>query len=145
MSLDSITFTVSGAPTGKGRPRATVRGRHAAVYTDAKTRAAEDSFLAQALPFKPARPLLGPLSVSIECACQIPASWSKRKRAEALLQRIQPLGKPDVDNVAKLILDTLNGVFYVDDTQVTILNICKRYGDVPQTTVAIAYYVEEQR
>lgn len=38
--------------------------------------------------------------------------------------------KPDVDNLAKLIMDALNGVLYKDDGQVSILHCEKRYSDV---------------
>lgn len=33
------------------------------------------------------------------------------------------MGKPDLDNTAKLILDALNGIAYADDKQVTSLSI----------------------
>lgn len=37
--------------------------------------------------------------------------------------------KPDSDNVAKAILDSLNGLVYKDDNQVSELLVLKRYGD----------------
>lgn len=35
------------------------------------------------------------------------------------------LARPDVDNIAKLVLDALNGVAYVDDRQVTVCQVTK--------------------
>ena len=35
---EPLVFSMSGNPRGKGRPRATVRGGFARVYTDKKTR-----------------------------------------------------------------------------------------------------------
>lgn len=135
--MTTISFTVLGHPTGKGRPRACRRGAHIGLYTPAKTEEAERSLLAQSLPYKPAQPLGGPLSVSIELLCAVPKSWSKRKRNDALYGYIHPTGKPDVDNAAKLVLDALNGVFYVDDKQVVELSVSKRYDDTPSTVISI--------
>jgi Holliday junction resolvase RusA-like endonuclease len=99
------------------------------VYADSKTVSAERSLLAQALPYKPATPLEGPLMVTIEAFCAIPKSFTKAQRAGAISQALRPTGKPDVDNLAKLVLDALNGVFFADDKQVTMLIVSKRYTD----------------
>ncbi len=40
---------------------------------------------------------------------------------------IYPTKKPDLDNIAKIILDGLNGVAYKDDTQVIKLSISKKW------------------
>jgi Holliday junction resolvase RusA-like endonuclease len=42
-----------------------------------------------------------------------------------------------VDNVAKGILDSLNGVAWADDRQVGKLVVEKSYGEEPRTTVRI--------
>ena len=36
--------------------------------------------------------------------------------------------KPDADNIAKIILDSLNGLAYKDDSQVSALMVLKDYG-----------------
>jgi len=43
----------------------------------------------------------------------------------------------DVDNLAKALLDALNGIAFNDDSQVVILNIQKRYSDKPRTEFEI--------
>ena len=50
---------------------------------------------------------------------------------------IYPTKKPDADNIAKIVLDALNGVAYTDDTQVINLSVQKRYGEVPEVKVEI--------
>jgi Holliday junction resolvase RusA-like endonuclease len=45
--------------------------------------------------------------------------------------------RQDVDNVAKAVLDALNGVAWVDDTQVRRLVVEKSYGTEGRTTVRI--------
>lgn len=45
--------------------------------------------------------------------------------------------KPDSDNIAKAILDALNGVAYYDDSQVVGLTVKKEYGDSARVEVEI--------
>lgn len=46
----------------------------------------------------------------------------------------------DLDNLSKAVLDALNGVFWIDDTQVTTLYLFKRYDpDLPRVEVKIWY------
>jgi Holliday junction resolvase RusA-like endonuclease len=45
----------------------------------------------------------------------------------------QKITKPDVDNLAKAILDALNGVAYEDDSQVYSLEVQKWYVGVGGT------------
>ena len=135
------TFTIPGKPVAKGRPRVASIGGHARAYTPAKTAAAEQSFLALALPYRPAEPLDGPIAVRIVLALPVPASWSKRKRTAAAEGDLLPAGRPDLDNYAKLILDALNGVFWRDDAQIVDLRVTKAYAlGAAGTTVAIEEY-----
>ena len=75
--------------------------------------------------------------VRIYAYYKIPKSTSKKKRAEMLEGRIFPTIKPDADNVAKIILDALNGVVYEDDKQVVGLLTLKRYSEEPRVEVII--------
>ena len=50
---------------------------------------------------------------------------------------IKPVVKPDVDNVAKSILDALNGIIYLDDKQIIELDIEKIYAETSWTEVKI--------
>lgn len=45
--------------------------------------------------------------------------------------------KPDVDNVAKLVLDALSGVVYRDDAVVAQLMVSKMWGDEPMLRVTV--------
>ncbi len=45
--------------------------------------------------------------------------------------------KPDCDNIAKIILDALNGLAYDDDAQVVKLYVEKRYGAFDHVTVVL--------
>lgn len=52
--------------------------------------------------------------------------------------KIYPTIKPDTDNIAKSILDSLNGIAYKDDKQVTRLTVEKRYDEQPSVSVWIS-------
>lgn len=133
-----ISFIVPGAPVGKGRPRFAKRGNFVSTYTPEKTASYENLVKVLALQaMKGTQPLPYPVRVAIDVAICPPVSWSKKKRAQALIQLIQPTGKPDIDNVAKGILDAMNGVAYIDDKQVISLTIRKFYDESDQALVTV--------
>ena len=81
-----------------------------------------------------------PVRVSITTARGMPKS-----RPKSLVEEPDTF-KPDVDNVAKLVLDALNGVAWVDDTQVTTLTVQKYPRDRvedEQTHVVVSWEVDE--
>jgi len=47
---------------------------------------------------------------------------------------------PDLDNMAKLVMDALNKVLYKDDGQVAFLKLEKSQSSKPRTEVTISYY-----
>lgn len=134
----AITFTVPGQPVGKGRPRIGKIGQHARMFTPEKT-ANYEGLIAHAghQAMAGRAPILGPVSVVLDIRVQVPASWSKRKQAEALANRVHPTTKPDIDNVEKAIFDGLNGVAWKDDVQVVDVVKRKRYSETPGVTVEI--------
>jgi len=51
--------------------------------------------------------------------------------------KVFPTIKPDTDNIAKSILDSLNGIAYKDDKQVVRLKVDKYYAEIPSVSVEI--------
>lgn len=132
-----IYFVVLGAPVGKGRPRASSRGGFVRMYTDAKTLSYEAIIAKQAgYAMGSLEVLATPISMRIVALYPIPVSWSKRKQLQALNGELIP-GKPDLDNVAKAVLDAGNGVIYQDDKQVIRLVIEKRFAFDPRVEVYV--------
>ncbi len=129
----TLTVTIPGPARGKGRPRFG-NGR---TYTDTATQNAEAWVRLCAEPVRPMVPLDGPLAVRIEVAVAVPASWSRLRRAAALAGTTRPTGKPDADNIAKLVLDPLNGLLFRDDAQVVELTVVKRYAEAPGTVMTV--------
>ncbi|CAM2951067.1 RusA family crossover junction endodeoxyribonuclease [Hathewaya histolytica] len=71
--------------------------------------------------------LEGNLKAIITAYYKIPKSYSK-KRIQSIKNGLEhPTKKPDVDNIAKIILDALNKLAYDDDKQVIDLTVIKRY------------------
>lgn len=60
-----------------------------------------------------------PVSVLIRCAHPIAPSKPKHIIAEPWVS------KPDIDNLAKMVLDALNGYAWTDDSQITALTVEK--------------------
>jgi Holliday junction resolvase RusA-like endonuclease len=134
--MDSVTITIPGAPKGKGRPRATRRG---VMYTPAETRSREGVVAALAMQAMNGRhAFCGPVAMDVRVVCPIPKSWPKKRQAAALVGAELPTGKPDLDNVLKLVLDGLNGIAFADDAQVVAFGeLRKVYGPQPVTVVTV--------
>lgn len=115
----------------KGKPRPRFYRGH--VYPDRRQVEYEREVLAR---FKQAggRKLAGPVAVRIDIWRHLPASTPKR------VQSAPDTHTPDVDNIAKSVLDALNGSAWADDKQVVKLTVVKhdrtrRGGDLMQVVV----------
>jgi Holliday junction resolvase RusA-like endonuclease len=61
------------------------------------------------------------------------------KRKKMMLEgQIRHTKKCDADNLAKAVLDALNGIAYYDDSQVCELSVSKLYSDNPRVIVSIS-------
>ena len=131
----TLQFVIPGPPVGKGRPRFSTAGGKPRSYTPAVTREYEALISARAAEAMQGHaPLTTPLTVYIHAFMSIPLSWSKAKRQAALDGPSYP-PRPDVDNIAKTVLDGMNGVVYADDAQVTYLKVTKKYAEEGSVTV----------
>ncbi len=125
----SFSFHVPGKPRGAARPRFTRQGhaytlREDQIYRALVTAKARKAIRSTRYSGESAQNF----RVDIGVFFKIPSSWTKAKKAAALRQEISP-GKPDADNVAKIVLDSLNGIAWVDDSKVSILTVRKQYSD----------------
>lgn len=132
-----MRFTIPGEVVPQGRPRFARTKSGIWTYDPAKSRNYKTFVQWSTHELWPAEPLDGPLSVRIVEYRAIPASWSKKRREEALSGIIRPTGRPDMDNVVKTILDSLNGRMWRDDSQVVSLHAEKRYAETPRAEVEI--------
>lgn len=131
----SLLFTVPGKPIGKQRPRFSRKSGR--TYTPDKTTNYENLIKELFLEKYPDHiPTDKPVSLNIMAIFPIPSSWSKKKKIKAAEDRIKP-GKPDVDNISKIVGDALNFIVYNDDAQVYKEHVIKKYGDRPGLTILI--------
>lgn len=134
--MDSIRFTVAGAPQGKGRPRFSRATGHA--YTPEKTRSYEGVIrYAAQQAMGDAAPFDGPVTLEISAFFDVPRSWSRKRRASALDGRVSPTSRPDLTNIEKAVEDAINTVVFRDDAQIVAKHSTKSFADVPRLEVAV--------
>lgn len=139
----TITITLPGQPKGKGRPRfRVVKSKTGKVFgstfTDAQTRSYETLLREAAEAVMGEAPLLeGALQIDVEARFDVPQSWSRKKREAALRGEVMPTGRPDLDNLVK-VLDALNSVVWRDDSQIVIANIAKLYSERPALVIKVS-------
>jgi len=132
-----VTFTVDGDPVPKGRPRFARRGKFVQTYTDAKTIDYETHVAMKARhAIGATEPLKGALSVFLYLRYAVPPSYSK-KRKEACLAGLEFPKRIDIDNVYKSITDAMNGIVYVDDSQIVEAHIKKVYHETAGANVMV--------
>lgn len=133
----TFTFEIIGEPQGKGRPRFSTRGGFVKTYTPEKTASYENFVKVCYLNKYKGQKLDGEIIAEIIAYFPIPKSFSKKKRSEAIEGKIRPTKKPDTDNIAKTILDSLNGIAFEDDKQVVALLVKKLYGEEAKVVVSL--------
>lgn len=113
---------VEGKIKGKARPR--VFNGHAITPKDTVN---YENWVRLNYKQQDGRYLKGSVRAIINAYYKIPKSYSK-KRVQAIREgKEYPSKKPDADNIAKIILDSLNKIAFDDDSQVVELIISKRY------------------
>ncbi|MGI6096418.1 MAG: RusA family crossover junction endodeoxyribonuclease [Lachnospiraceae bacterium] len=127
-----INFTVYGTPKGKGRPRMTKTGH---VYTPQQTIDYEEKVRIAWKKSAKGRKMTGALSVEILVFFETPKNWSMKKKTEMMGKFAEK--KPDIDNVAKIILDALNKLAYHDDSQVVAISCQKMWGTESKVHVSV--------
>lgn len=131
-----LKIIIDGEPQGKARPRMNTHTKR--TYTPAKTRAYEEHIkMCYILQGQGKNYGESALRVALYMYYKIPKSDSKATKQNKLNNKIRPTKKPDCDNVAKVILDALNGVAYKDDSQVVELECNKYYSEDPRVEILI--------
>jgi Holliday junction resolvase RusA-like endonuclease len=125
MNILEFTFHDTLAK-GASRPRTTKRGHIYQPPKDKDYKLLLQTDIMFSLP-KEYRLHTGPVSIDIQYYVPLPKSANSLTKQLAQTGAYVPLSKPDVDNVSKLILDSMNGLVFYDDAQVTKLCIEKYY------------------
>ncbi|WP_337952360.1 RusA family crossover junction endodeoxyribonuclease [Mitsuokella jalaludinii] len=131
-------LVIPGEAVPQGRPRF----GHGRTYDPPKSRKYKEYVRRLARKNMPSDALGRPLTCPVRLTCVIyravPKSWSRRKRADAIADKIRPTTRPDVSNVIKGIEDALNGVWYADDSQIVEYGVIgKWYAEEPRVYVRL--------
>jgi Holliday junction resolvase RusA-like endonuclease len=133
-----IGFVVPGTPVAKGRPRFAKVGGFVRTYTPKETSNYESKvalFCSQAYS---GRPIEGPVLVKIRAYFPIPkTTLRKAEREKAEREELPMSKKPDADNIIKSVLDGMQKVAFVDDSQVYGVMCFKIYSKYPRVEVIV--------
>lgn len=129
-----IKFIVPGEPKAKQRHRMTKQGFS---YTPKQT-VEYENWVKQCYFAEHKQVFLeGQIKATIKAYFGIPKSYSKKKRKEISEGTLHPTKRPDTDNIAKAILDSLNGLAYKDDSAVVDLRVAKLFDEKPRVEVIL--------
>ena len=134
-----MEFVLGVIPTAQARVRHGIsRGGFVTAFKAGSQIRNEQTLEAVLLPYKPDTPVRVAVSVSFTAVLPLPQSVSK-KRKQAMLEGAElPVKKPDIDNLAKQLLDAMTRLqFWEDDKQIAELHCKKIYGEVGKWIVRI--------
>ena len=133
--MHAVSFTVAGQPVPQPRPRVSTAGGFARAYVPGKHPVhAYREAIAAAARAAGLTTTGEPLNVVIDAVFERPKSHMRKAGVKADAPK---LPRPDVDNIAKAVLDALQDVIG-DDSLVGRLVVEKSYGTEARTTVRIS-------
>lgn len=134
-----MEFELGIIPTPQARVRHGIsKGGFVTAFKSGMQIRNEQTLEACLLEHKPQRPAGGAISLSFTAVIPVPQSVSKKKKAEMLAGSMRPTKKPDIDNLAKQILDAMTRLqFWEDDKQIVELHCRKVYGESGKWIVEI--------
>ena len=114
-----IVLRIIGLPVPKGRPRSFRVGGFLGHYTPKRTAEWEKYVRLQARQQYKQAPLDCPIKIEVEFYLPRPKSLPKKYVYHAK--------KPDLDNLNKAILDSLEGIIYTNDSRICQIVSRKNY------------------
>lgn len=132
-----ISFEVPGEPVAQPRVKAVHRGGYTRVYTPATAKPYKDAVRIVAMGHWRNPPAAGPVLIKIAFRFSRSKAMTWKRRP---MDRYPHIKKPDLDNLAKAVLDALNGLVFLDDSQVVALHLekeCIAGDEEPHTWIAI--------
>lgn len=133
-----VEFIIPGFTKGKERPRFVRRGNFVSTYTPQSTHDYQNIVKKSYIKASEGKLLDEPVKAEIYTIYEPPKSISKKRREQMISGNIPYTKKPDSDNIAKSILDGLNGVAFKDDSAVNDLRVQKFYGEIAMSIVRLS-------
>ena len=136
-----IEFKVEGKAVPQPRPRVVrMRNGQTRAYNSEKSVVYKRIVKAAALSEMNKQRLTmteRPLAMRLTFVFSPPKSYTKKKLEAVKRGELRYTKKPDLDNLAKAILDACNNTVYKDDSQIITLSINKEYGHTDHVAVEI--------
>lgn len=137
-----IILNLHGTPIPQKRPR--FRRTETYVHTyDAQTSEKETYKWQIHSQFRNS-PLTQPLQIEIIFFMSIPKGTSFIRKKEMIANHLHHMKRPDIDNMAKFVLDCMNGLIFQDDSQIWDLHCKKVYAENPGTLIKITPSTHEK-
>ena len=127
-----ITFVIPGPAKAKERPR--INRNTGRIYTPGATHKYE-KLVKESYGDNPCFEDQF-ISIKILFKFEVPKSYSKKKRSEALAGNLRPT-KADIDNYIKSVLDGLNKVAFLDDRYICSITAEKIFAEESEVIVEI--------
>lgn len=135
----SFTLVLPITPRGQGRPQFSRTANGVRTYTPTATREAQAEVrMLWLLAGQPVVPPDTPFTAKVHATFARPPSHVGKTGLTAAGRR-SVLPRPDVDNIAKLILDALQGLAFSDDLWCRSLTVSKAWGDADEVCVALGW------
>jgi len=135
-----IEFIVPGNPQALKRHRTFTKGTFTGTYDPSKDD--KSNFLAKAMQNRPQTPLERPILLKLYFYFQRPKAHYGTGSKAGILKDTAPVWHtktPDADNLVKFVCDSLNKIFWRDDSYVCALVVHKKYDEVPRVHIIILY------
>ena len=132
-----MKIVIPGSPVPQLRPRAVRMGNGIRMYDPKKVKDYKAYIATVAKSEWKRKPLKYPLILYIDVYRDIQKSGSGRIKQMKEGRMILPDMKPDITNYVKGIEDALNGIVYVDDSQITTLVARKFYSYEPRIEITV--------
>ena len=126
-----------------GNPKPLKRHRHHKYGTYDPSKKDKEQFYIQILEHRPDKPMSGDIMVNLNFYMQRPKSHYRTGKYSHLLKPQAPRSchsiKPDLDNLIKFVLDSIQGDnrFIKDDSMVFMIRASKLYDKNPRTEVSL--------
>lgn len=135
-----IDMTIDIKPLPQPRPRFARRGNFVTTYDTPKIKTYKkhiEIVVRNEMASKNIRATERPLIINLIFTFAPPKSYPKYKVKEVMSGKIKYTKNVDVDNLAKAVMDAINGVAYQDDRQVIELGVKKQYGEKDTVKIII--------
>jgi Holliday junction resolvase RusA-like endonuclease len=136
--MTEIKLIVLGEPKAQARHRHFTRGTFSGTYDPSKDK--KETFASILQSQAPKEPISDPIALELVFYMSRPRNHYGSGKKQGILKDSAPeyhSGRPDLDNLTKFVQDSLNKIFYRDDSLICQLTAEKKYSENPRTEITI--------